>query len=658
MIDGVIRRADDRPAARAADRAAGLSVRRWYEDYFRPEFWMVAEHEYTAERTGREVEYLASVLGSHAPGRRVLDLGCGTGRHAIGLAACGYDVVGLDVSKWALARAAEAARAAGVDSRCQWAHCDLLRTRPLPLPASTSRPAVDAAICVQAFGLGSDAEQLRLLREVHRCLVPGGLLILDHSSVLAIARHYAAEATFETGGLRADFRRSFQATSGRSVGSVTVALGGRDQGASEPTVLHDDVRLYQPAEVRGLLERAGFEVERVDADFAQGGDVDIESRYVQFLARKPADTPARRPLDAYRRQPEASADQRLDLRWTPDEIEFVRPAVDAAIRSVTSRDAANVADIAREYPVTDPYAGARAAPVLSAHFGFELAPDMVTAGAGITGLLHSLAAFALPGPVLYQVGGHPDLPRWAALAGAHVHAAGPDMDDLLLGVGALRPALILLDRPTITGTLADAELISALCEEAEAWAATVVVDEAYATYPGPSASCAALVARHRNLVVLRSMSKGYCCGGLRIGFALAQAELTARLRELVPALSANSAGLAAAMHLLGQGDVFGRLRDRIAVVKPLVSAALREAGLRVREGAPFLPWVTAAADDDARKTISSRGLIVKELTPPLPAPVPTTGPGPAAEGVLKIAVPLSARRLRAFEALFGLPEAP
>lgn len=617
------------------DGTTGGTATPWYEDYFRREFWSVAEHEYTAERTGREVEYLASVLGRHAPGRRVLDLGRGIGRHAIGLAARGHEVVGLDVSEWALARAAQTARAAGVEAATQWVHCDLLRTGPLPVQDA------DAAICVQSFGLGSDAEQLRLLREVRRRLVPGGLLILDHSSVLAIVRHYAPEAAFEAPGrtLRADFHRSFRTVSGRSSGSVAVS-----HGDGEPTVLRDDVRLYQPAEVRNLLERAGFEIERVDADFAEGAGVGIETRYVQFLARKPGDRHAGASIAAYQRQEDA-ADHRLDLRWTPDEIEFVRPAVDLAFRVAQQED---FADIARHYAVTDPYSGARSAPVLSAHFGCDLAPDMVTAGAGITGLLHATAVLGQPGPVLYQAAGHPDLPRWAELAGARVIAAGPRPDALLAAVAAHRPALVLLDRPTITGELAEIEFVSALCERAAAWAATVVVDEAYATYPGPASSCVPLVTRHRNLIVLRSMSKGYCCGGLRIGFALAGREITARLREVTPALSANSAGLAVALRLLEQGDVFGPLRDRIATVKPRVVAALRAAGLRVDEGAPFLPWVTAPADDAAKKAIDSRGLLVKEL------------PGPHREGesLLKIALPLSRERLNALATLFDLPDVP
>jgi hypothetical protein len=37
-------------------------------------------------------------------------------------------------------------------------------------------------------------------------------------------------------------------------------------------------------------------------------------------------------------------------------------------------------------------------------------------------------------------------------------------------------------------------------------------------FDGGCASCVPAVAEHDNLVVVRSMSKGYCCGGLRVGF--------------------------------------------------------------------------------------------------------------------------------------------
>ena len=47
------------------------------------------------DQTQRQIQFLKSHL---KPEGYVLDLACGTGRHAISLSRQGYDVVGLDVS--------------------------------------------------------------------------------------------------------------------------------------------------------------------------------------------------------------------------------------------------------------------------------------------------------------------------------------------------------------------------------------------------------------------------------------------------------------------------------------------------------------------------------------------------------------------------------
>ena len=80
--------------------------------------------------TDEPSEQLRRILLEHriAPGRAV-DLGCGTGTHAVYLAGRGFDVLGCDLAPTAVARARERARAAGVGAR--FVEADLLASPDL-----------------------------------------------------------------------------------------------------------------------------------------------------------------------------------------------------------------------------------------------------------------------------------------------------------------------------------------------------------------------------------------------------------------------------------------------------------------------------------------------------------------------------------------------
>jgi len=121
--------------------------------------------------TADEVAFLRERLGP--PPRTVLDLGCGTGRHAVGLARAGYRVTGLDLSPGMLARARARAEAAGVE--VEWVEGD---ARAFARPG-----AFDAAVCLceGAMGLFDERAERRedraLLAGLFASLRPGGLLI-------------------------------------------------------------------------------------------------------------------------------------------------------------------------------------------------------------------------------------------------------------------------------------------------------------------------------------------------------------------------------------------------------------------------------------------------------------------------------------------------
>jgi SAM-dependent methyltransferase len=87
---------------------------------------------YADKNYAAEVEYVDQLIQQHAPGARaLLDLGCGTGRHAIEFAERGYTILGIDRSGDMLARAQDqkAQLPSRVRSRLAYHHDDIRALR-------------------------------------------------------------------------------------------------------------------------------------------------------------------------------------------------------------------------------------------------------------------------------------------------------------------------------------------------------------------------------------------------------------------------------------------------------------------------------------------------------------------------------------------------
>src|SRR5262249_61837515 len=78
--------------------------------------------------TEQEVAFLVDALAL-TPGARVLDAGCGPGRHALALARRGFDVVGVDLSSDFIRLARESAVELGVADHTRF---DVADVRDLP----------------------------------------------------------------------------------------------------------------------------------------------------------------------------------------------------------------------------------------------------------------------------------------------------------------------------------------------------------------------------------------------------------------------------------------------------------------------------------------------------------------------------------------------
>jgi SAM-dependent methyltransferase len=139
-----------------------------FYEYIRSE--SLAERYDAHFRDNRLFEYdkrfLEEVLP--APGR-LLDLGCGTGRHLEHFASRGWRVAGVDLSEPMLRVAARKLAAAGLDAELYRA--DILDLSFVPAGCC------DAAICMfSTLGMIRDLElRRRAVREAARCLRPGGV---------------------------------------------------------------------------------------------------------------------------------------------------------------------------------------------------------------------------------------------------------------------------------------------------------------------------------------------------------------------------------------------------------------------------------------------------------------------------------------------------
>jgi SAM-dependent methyltransferase len=212
--------------------------------------------------TEQEVEFLFERLGLHA-GSRVLDLGCGPGRHALALSRRGVDVVGIDHSAEFIALARRAAEAEGLGARFRVADVREL----------DEHGDYDALICLcqGGFGLLGGREDRALLERFAAALRPGGRLALT-------AFHLAFAVRFLDAGDRFD-----------------PATGVHHERATlrDPDGIEQDFDLwttcFTPRELRLMATAAGFTVESVSgvAPGRYGDDhPDLEHPEILLLAQR------------------------------------------------------------------------------------------------------------------------------------------------------------------------------------------------------------------------------------------------------------------------------------------------------------------------------------------------------------------------------------
>jgi SAM-dependent methyltransferase len=180
---------------------------------------------------------------ARAAGSGVVELGVGTGRIAVPIAAAGVDVIGVDSSRAMLDVCGERAREAGVAERLD------LRLGDLRDPPVSERTALVLCPFRSYLHLLTEADRRRALASAHRLLEPEGRLVFD---VFAPG----ADDIAETHGRWLEREPGIYERADWDVDARTLTLSVRGE-AGESTMT---LAWLHPAEWSALLQQSGFEI--------------------------------------------------------------------------------------------------------------------------------------------------------------------------------------------------------------------------------------------------------------------------------------------------------------------------------------------------------------------------------------------------------------
>jgi ubiquinone/menaquinone biosynthesis C-methylase UbiE len=241
---------------------------------------------YGSKDYAAEVNYLHSLLQqfSGQPVRRVLDIACGTGSHAIELEKLGYDVVGSDISEDMLAHAREKSRTK---------HSQVLFEKQDMRTLDVASRPFDAVVCLfDAIGHVQTTTAIKqTFRAVHRHLRDDGLFVLEFWHAAAMIGQHDPLRVRKFSTDRGEILRLSQTTVdlARQCATVEHAIYDLRSDRTYQTAIERQInRFFSLQEMSALLDDCGLNVVKYYSGYSPDESLTPDTWHIVLVARRRA----------------------------------------------------------------------------------------------------------------------------------------------------------------------------------------------------------------------------------------------------------------------------------------------------------------------------------------------------------------------------------
>jgi histidinol-phosphate aminotransferase len=249
---------------------------------------------------------------------------------------------------------------------------------------------------------------------------------------------------------------------------------------------------------------------------------------------------------------------------------------------------------------------------------FEIDPEMIIAGNGSDELIDVVfRTFVGAGDaVAYPVPTYSYYPCQARMQEANLVEV-PFGENFELPAEALLAAnarVVFIANPNApSGTLIEPAVIEEFARKCQG---VVVVDEAYGDFA--ESNCLELAKRLPNVIVMRTLSKGYGLAGLRFGFAFASKELIDDMMKVRDSYSCDSISIVLATEAIRDQAYLRNTVAKIREQRARLTAELRSLGFAVRESQSNFVWATlnTKSTQPIYRQLKQAGILVRYFDKP------------------------------------------